>query len=115
MIHPIRFRPFLFLLAVAALLAGPVIAQKQEEVVLNFTGVLKSLTAKQIVIEPDPDNSMTFVRTKRTRVVEHGKETDGAKVEKGAVVRVDCTMRMNGDLEALAVTVIELDDHSPNK
>jgi hypothetical protein len=113
MIHPARLRPFV-LGALFVLLACCAQAQKKEEVVLQFTGVLKGLTKSQIVIEPDPDNSMTFIRSRRTRIFDGGKETDGAGIKPGTPVGVECVMRMNGDLEALKVTVIDV-DQSPNK
>jgi hypothetical protein len=113
MIHLPRLRPFA-LAALLVILACCAHAQKREEVVLQFSGVLKTLTKSQVVIEPDPDNSMIFIRTRRTRILEGGKETDGAGIKQGTPVAVECVIRMNGELEALSVTVIDV-DQSPSK
>jgi hypothetical protein len=114
MIHPARLRSFALLTLLFTCLVCSAPAQKQEEVLLNFSGVLKTLTNKEIVIEPDPDNSMTFIRSKRTRIIQAGKETDGSKIQSGTPVAVECTIRMNGELEAITVTVIEM-DQSPSR
>lgn len=101
MIHPARLRAAVWAALLAVWCGCSAAGQKKDEVLLNFTGVLKTLTNNQIVIEPDPDNSMTFVRSKRTKV--------GKNVQTGNPVRVDCVMRMNGELEAIAVTAIDVD------
>lgn len=108
MIHPVRLRLFAWAALLAVWCGCSAAAQKKDEVLLNFTGVLKTLTNNHIVIEPDPDNSMTFIRSKRTKI--------GKNVHTGNPVRVDCIIRMNGELEAIAVTAIDVDgEPSPNR
>ena len=114
MIHPARLRRLATVALLMVLLAGAAFAQNKDEVLLSFTGLVKTVTGKQIVIEPDPDNSMTFVRSRRTKIVQGGKPANESALKPGASVTVDCVTRLNGDLEAITVTLIDL-DQSPNK
>jgi hypothetical protein len=100
-------RAAILLLAVTLALPRAPGAGQANEILVTFSGLLKYVTSKQIVIEPEPDNEMTFVRTKRTRFLLKGHETDGARIPKGSVVSIDATQKLNGDLEAVTVTVTD--------
>ena len=87
----------------------PASAQRSNEIVLTFTGVLKTITDRDITIEPDPDNQMTFLRTRRTKLVQSGKEAPASEFKAGTPVTIDAITKLNGDLEAITVSVIDLD------
>jgi hypothetical protein len=110
MIHPARVL-LLTILAIACL----AFAQKSEEVLVSFSGSLKIVSKKEITIEPEPDNEMTFVRTKKTKFLSGGKPVDASRIGRGTVVRVDAVQKLNGDLEAVNVAVVLDGDQSPNK
>ncbi len=97
-------------------LTGALFAEKKgkEQVLVNFSGVLKRVTKHAIVIEPEPDNEMTFVRTKRTSFVSGGKAVDGSALPQGIVVNVQGFEKLNREIEAVAVTVA-LPDQLPSK
>ncbi len=106
-----RFFAAAILLAAIAL---PSPGQKPSEVLVNFSGALKRVTKRIVVIEPDPDNQMTFIRTKRTRFISGGKPVDGASLPAGIVVNVQAFEKLNRELEAVTVTAATT-DQSPNK
>lgn len=117
MIHPARA----FLLSVAAIL--PIAASlaeageqpRKNEVLLSFSGVLKTLTRRELVIEPDPDNQMAFLRSKRTKFFDAaGKEVAAEAVRPGGAVTIQSATKLNGDLEAVVVTAID-PDRSPKQ
>ncbi len=95
-------------------LSGIVSAGDKEQVLVNFSGVLKQVTKKQIVIEPEPDNQMTFIRTKRTTFLSAGKPVDSTAIPQGVVVNVQAFEKLNREIEAVSVTMA-LPDQSPNK
>lgn len=102
----------LAVIVLATLPAAP--GQKKDEILLSFTGALKAVTKKQIYLEGAPDNQMTFVRSKRTRFLKAGKQLDGEKMAKDTIVTIQAAKKLNGDLEAVIVTVVEV-DQPPNK
>lgn len=103
------------ILTLVALLAAAIPAQKtKDEVRFDFSGLFKIANKREIVIEPDPENQMTFVRSKRTRFIEAGKEIQDAAIKPGSPVTVQAVQKLNGDLEAITVTVLD-PDHSPDK
>lgn len=103
------------LCAILSIASTPVSAKKpKDEVLVNFAGAVKRITKKEIVIEPAPDNEMTFVRTKRTTFRSGGRLVDGASLPKGIVVTVQAFEKMNTEIEAVTVTVA-VPDQSPSK
>ncbi len=111
MIHRARVVLLLTISAVVCL----AFAQKSEEVLVNFSGALKILSKNEIVIEPEPDNQMTFVRTKKTKFMSSGKQVDESKISRGTTVRIDAVQKLNGDLDAVTVTVVLAPDQSPSR
>jgi hypothetical protein len=108
-------RHFAALFALLALLSVPLAAKKpKDEVLVTFSGALKRVTKKDVVIEPDTDNEMTFVRTKQTRFLSGGRQVNGASLPAGIAVTVQAFEKMNQDLEAVTVTVA-VPDQSPIK
>jgi hypothetical protein len=57
---------------------------------------------------------MTFVRSKRTRFLKAGKQLEGDKMAKDSIVTIQAVTKLNGDLEAVTVTAVEV-DQAPNK
>ncbi len=96
------------------LVAGLAMVQSEPQVLLNFTGTLVRATKNKVVIQPDNDNEMSFVRTKKTKFESGGKEVDSSKIEHGTPVRVEAYQKLNGELEATSVSVVAV-DQSPNK
>jgi exosortase/archaeosortase len=90
-------------------------SDKKDEVLVTFSGLLKSLNKKQIVIEPEPDNQMTFVRSKRTRFMKGGNQIDSSAVLPGSVVSIQAFEKLNRELEAVIVTVTDAAPQSPSK
>ena len=82
-------------------------ADKKDEVLVTFSGLLKSINKKQIVIEPEPDNQMTFVRSRRTRFMKAGSRIDDSAVQPGSVVAIQAFEKLNRELEAVIVTVTD--------
>jgi hypothetical protein len=112
MIHPCRSR-LLAGAAAALLILLPTVTGAGQEILLNFSGLLKYVDRREIVIEPDPENQMTFVRSKRTQFVIDGKKVKPDKIPAGTAVTVECFQRLNGEMEAVTVTAVA--DHSPSK
>ena len=100
-----RMRSLILLLTLGLALSPVLAAQKQQEILLTFSGLLKLVTNKQIMIEPEADNDMTFVRSKRTRFVRDGHQIKGSSIPKGSAVSIDAVQKLNGELEAVTVTV----------
>jgi hypothetical protein len=109
-------RQFATLIALSALLVIPLTAQSaKKEVLVNFAGSLKRVTRKEVVIQSDSDNEMTFIRTKKTTFLSGGRPMDGAGLPFGITVNVEAFERLNRELEAVTVSVAVPADHSPNK
>ncbi len=88
----------------AFVLAALVYAQKPDEILINFAGALKTITKKEIVIEPEEGNDIQFVRSKRTRFLDKsGKERDELEFRPGDPVTVEAFQKLNGELEAVNV------------
>lgn len=102
------------LLVIAVLVSALAMAQPEPRVLVNFTGTLVRVTKSEVVIQPDNDNEMSFVRTKKTRFQSDGKEVGSDKIAHGTPVRVDAYQKLNGELEATSVTVVPV-DQSPSK
>lgn len=104
------------ILAFLALVSSPAPAAKKpkQEVLVDFSGALKRVTKKEIVIDTSSDNDMTFVRTKRTTFKSGGRAMDGSALPAGIIVTVQAFEKLNGDLEAVSVTVA-VADQVPNK
>jgi hypothetical protein len=95
--------------------ALPAAAKKPKDAILvNFSGALKRVTKKQIVIEPEPENEMTFIRTGRTTFRSGGRNLEGASLPAGIIVTVQGFEKLNREIEAVTVTVA-VPDQSPNK
>jgi hypothetical protein len=104
------------LIALSALIVIPLTAQNaNKEVLVNFAGSLKRVTKKEVVIQSDSDNEMTFIRTKKTTFLSGGRPMDGAGLPSGITVNVEAFERLNRELEAVTVTVAVPADQSPNK
>jgi hypothetical protein len=85
-------------------LATVVTAQKPDEILISFAGALKTVTKKEIVIEPEEGNDVRFVRSKRTRFLgKDGKERDELQFRVGDPVTVEAFEKLNRDLEAVNV------------
>ena len=108
-------RTVALLLALALLPLAAVGADKKDEVLVTFSGLLKSINKKQIVIEPEPDNQMTFVRSRRTRFMKGGSQVDDSAFQPGSVVSIQAFEKLNRELEAVVVTVTDAAPQSPNK
>ncbi|MBS1872859.1 MAG: hypothetical protein JSU00_06570 [Acidobacteria bacterium] len=110
-------RYFAASIALLALLALPLAAEaekeKKDQALVNFAGALKRVTKKEVIIETEANNEMTFVRTKRTRFVSGGRTMDGASLPSGITVSVEGFEKLNREIEAVTVTVA-VPDHSPN-
>jgi hypothetical protein len=90
-------------------------AKKPKDAILvNFSGALKRVTKKQIVIEPESGNEMTFIRTGRTTFISGGREVNGAGLPAGIVVTVQGFEKLNREIEAVTVTVA-VPDQSPSR
>jgi len=103
-------------LVMLALIPFAALADKKskDQVLVTFAGSVKRITKKEILIETDGDNQMTFVRTKRTVFQSGGRAIDGAGVPQGITVNVQAFERLNRELEAVTVTVA-IPDQVPNK
>jgi hypothetical protein len=86
----------------------------KDEVLVNFAGSLKRITKKEIVIQTDADNEMTFVRTKRTSFQSGGRAVDGGALPQGIAVTIQAFEKLNREIEAVSVTVAT-PDQLPNK
>ena len=108
-------RHLVVLFALVAVAGGaPADKKPKDEVLVSFSGALKRITKKEIVIEANSDNDMTFVRTKRTTFMSGGRQMDGGSLPEGIVVTVQAFERLNRELEAVTVTVA-VPDQSPIK
>ncbi len=88
------------LLGLAAVARG----QKPDDILINFAGALKTVTKKEIVIEPEDGNDVRFVRSKRTRFLDKdGKVKDELDFRPGDPVTVEAFQKLNGELEAVNV------------
>jgi hypothetical protein len=105
----------LALLVAVALLAPVAPGQKKDEVLVTFSGLLKSIDKKKIVIEPEPENQMTFIRSKRTRFLKGDRQIDAASITSGSVVSIQAFEKLNRELEAVTVTVTDAAPQSPSK
>jgi hypothetical protein len=96
-------RRALFLLTLCSFLI-PLPAQKKDDILINFAGALKTVTKKEIVIEPEEGNDIRFVRSKRTRFLgKDGKDRDELEFKIGDPVTVEAFQKLNGELEAVNV------------
>lgn len=103
----------LFLVESAVIFAGA--ARKPKDAILvDFSGALKRVTKKAIVIETEPENEMTFIRTKQTAFKSGGRGVDGSSLPAGIAVTVQGFEKLNREIEAVSVTV-NVPDQSPNK
>ncbi len=103
------------LLLAVVLLAPVASGQKKDEVLVSFSGLLKSIDKKKIVIEPEPENQMTFIRSKRTRFIKGNRQIDAESVAPGSVVSIQAFEKLNRELEAVTVTVTDAAPQSPSK
>ena len=93
-------RRVLILLALAAV----VTAQKPDEILISFAGALKTLTKKEIIIEPEEGNDIRFIRSKRTHFLgKDGKERDELEFRVGDPITVEAFEKLNRELEAVKV------------
>lgn len=86
----------------------------KDQVLVSFSGTLKRVTRKSIVITTDSDNEMSFIRTGRTTFTSAGRVQDGSGLPSGIVVTIQAFEKLNRELEAVSVTVAT-PDQSPNK
>jgi hypothetical protein len=105
----------LALLAAVALLAPAASSQQKDKLLVTFSGVLKSIDKKKIVIEPEPENQMTFLRSKRTRFLKGDRPVDAASIPSGSVVSIQAFEKLTRDLEAVVVTVTDAAPQSPSR
>jgi hypothetical protein len=104
------------LFALVAILAVPAPAAKEAKhpVLVSFSGALKRVTKKEVVIEPNADNELTFIRTKKTSFISSGRKLSGEALPEGIAVTVQAFEKLNEELEAVTVTVV-IPDQSPIK
>jgi hypothetical protein len=111
-------RSYALLLALLTLAASPLLAKdkdKNNQTMVSFAGALKQVTKKAVVIETGGNNdSLTFIRTKRTRFLNGDRAIDGAAIPQGITVNVEAFEKLNREMEAVTVSVA-VSDHSPNK
>ena len=102
MIHPARVVLLLTILTAVALHSP----RRVSEVLVSFSGAVEDLSKNEITIEPEPDNQMTFVRTKKTTIhVRPEKKWTNRRFRAAALtVRIDAMQKLNGELEAVTVT-----------
>ena len=82
----------------------PLPAQKKDDILINFAGALKTVSKKEIVIEPEEGNDIRLIRSKRTRFVgKDGKEIDELEFKIGDPVTIEAFQKLNGELEAVNV------------
>lgn len=96
----------IFLAVLAAWAAVPLAAaQKKDEILLSFSGALKMIDKKEIDLEVEPGNVMSFVRTKRTRFQAGKKAVDPEGLRPGDALTIQALQKLNGELEAVIVTL----------
>ncbi len=79
-------------------------AQGKDDILVNFAGILKSVTNKAIVIEPEDGNDMRFIRTRRTRFLNaKDKAVSELDFRPGDAVAVEAFQKLNTELEAVNV------------
>lgn len=83
----------------AGMLAGQTVTLPPAE----FPGKLKAITKKEVILLTEEDNLLTFRRTKRTKFLKDGKETDYRIAPIGDEVVIEGLKDRVGDLEALRV------------
>jgi len=108
-------------IAVAAMLAGPVMAQRRygrgggggtgpsanplpsdtvQSAVVNFNGVLRNFDKKKILVDDEEGQTLTFRRTKTTTLIPAGTHS---ALELGFKVQVEAHRDKVGDLDAVRV------------
>ncbi len=96
-------------LALVALLLCAVVAPaaqklKENEVLVSFAGTLKTITHKELIIEPEEGNDIRFLRSKRTRFLDKsGKQTGELNFRIGDPVSIEAVQKLNTELEAVNV------------
>ena len=79
-------------------------AQTKDDILVNFAGNLKTITKKEIVIEPEDGNDMRFIRTKRTRFLDRkDKAVSELDFRPGDAVTVEAFEKLNTELEAVNI------------
>jgi hypothetical protein len=68
-------------------------------------GTLKSLTKKEIIIDVDPDQSLTVRLTKKTRFQKDGQPIKPSDIAIGTTVALDAKQDPDLKLSALLVTI----------
>jgi hypothetical protein len=79
-------------------------AQKKDDILISFAGALKTVSKKEIVIEPEEGNDIRLIRSKRTRFLgKDGKARDELEFKIGDPVTVEAFQKLNRELEAVNV------------
>lgn len=71
----------------------------------NFSGTLTSIERKRIRLEVAADQSVEFVRDRKTKFYQGDQEIDAKKVETGTAVTVEATKEASGDLVARRIVL----------
>lgn len=91
-------------------------AQETKDITFVFHGVLRRLDKKEIDLEPTEDNRMHFIHSRKTRFFLKDKEVPADQVHVGDHVMIEALQKLNGDLEALRVTVeLPAGDSDPSR
>src|ERR1700738_114553 len=75
------------------------------EVVGTFHGVLKQLDGKQIVIQNDQDQTVTFRRLRKTKFLKSGKEVKAQDIPLESRVTVDASEDVDAKPAAVSVSL----------
>lgn len=77
---------------------------RKDDILVNFAGSIKTITAKDITIEPEEGNDIRFLRTKRTRFLgAAGKPVSDLEFKPGEAVTIEAYQKLNTELEAVNV------------
>ena len=92
------------ILLFAGFFLTPLSGQKKDDILISFAGTLKTVTKKEIVIEPEEGNDLRFIRTRHTRFLgKDGKNRDELEFRIGDPVTVEAFQKLNRELEAVNV------------
>ena len=78
--------------------------QPKIEVLVSFAWTLKTITSKELTIEPEEGNDIRFLRSRKTRFLdEKGKQVGELGFKIGDAVTVEAFQKLNTELEAVNV------------
>jgi len=72
---------------------------------VTFHGVLKEMTAKEIVLDPGEGQPVTIYRNHKTRFLQGGHPIDAKKISVGTSLTLDVAKNPDGSLQAVNVMI----------